>query len=211
MSESAPLMGGPRVAKKGRIAAAVGMLSGSGLLVVLTAARPPARPELDASAVRLACVDNDDDARFMPRCPHFDNQSWCSRPDRTGPAFARFCRQACTGPEDYAMVCAWQAAARIDDVCAGTFVPELPTALNRPNRSDVPRIPLYACDEHAVCVACYADGSPTRAANCERVAAYYGGFGGFRYAPHRKGPTGASAAFEMLHDLDRVWCSHSAS
>ena len=35
---------------------------------------------------------------------------------------------ACTGELDWWEVCSWQAVARFDDVCAGTFVPTAPDA-----------------------------------------------------------------------------------
>ena len=69
----------------------------------------------------------------------------------------------------YFMPCMWVAVAHLDAVCAGTFA-AAPPAPSDPVSPDpgLPAPDLFACDEHAVCMACAGGG-------CEDVLAHYGG------------------------------------
>ena len=172
------------------------------------------------NVVRAACGNNDDDAEFLAKCPANDQAAWCAKDMFTGPAsnFHKVCAASCEDADmAWAMVCAWQAIANLEDVCAGTFVPTPPArSRNAPNSASAPTVgvtdqggKLYGCDEHAVCNACFYGGHATSLGGemCERVAAHYGGFGRLD-EKHEKfsGYTGAESAFFALSELDK-WCS----
>jgi len=170
--------------------------------------------------VRAACPNNDDDQEFLPKCPAHDEASWCQKPEVTGPGtkFDSVCRPACQDKDmAWAMVCAWQAVANLESVCAGTFQPSPPSrSRNAPNAAWLPRNgvtaeggKLYGCDEHAVCSACFYGGQATSLGGemCERVAAHYGAFGHLDERNEQvSGYTGAEAAFAALSELDK-WCA----
>ena len=180
---------------------------------------PIGRHYYRGDVVRGACAKNDDDGEFMPRCPPHDEAAWCARPERTGPGtyFHDVCSSSCADEtKAWAMVCAWQAVANLESVCAGTFEPVAPgSSRNAPNARWVPDqgvtsagATLYGCDEHAVCYSCFYGGGATALGGemCERVAAHYGGFGRLDGAEEYFGYTGAEAAFEALSELPK-WCA----
>ena len=79
----------------------------------------------------------------------------------------------------FAMLCAWETVARLDEVCARTFASTAPGGGTSRNANNTfyaahpgANIDLFACDEHAFCASCSAGN-----AYCDAVASYYGGVG----------------------------------
>ncbi|KAJ1451685.1 hypothetical protein M885DRAFT_569625 [Pelagophyceae sp. CCMP2097] len=203
-----------------------------------------APPQGSAAAVRAACKGNDDAA--MGVCPGFDAAAWCGGGARLGDQlapgtpFRALCGAACEGSEgpDWAMVCAWEAVARLPEVCAGTFEPtlapeDLPNA-PKPRSAqaldardavevDAPQRPaatgvdgadfrLFPCDAHAVCLGCYAGGG---GALCDEAAAHYGGYAFpdmVRGTPSERFPyVGATTSVHLLNTDLAYWCAKLAA
>ena len=124
-------------------------------------------------------------------CPTGDELMWCSRmadavvddvvdatkcEDDTCRAMAASpCAVACTGELDWWEVCSWQAVARFDDVCAGTFVPTAPDAAPVEGALYVPLADdgLDSCDSYAFCEACMSSVDARR--SCASRLALTGG------------------------------------
>ena len=124
-------------------------------------------------------------------CPTGDELMWCSRmadavdgdvvdatkyADDTCRAMAALpCAVACTGALDWWEVCSWQAVARFDDVCAGTFVPTAPDAAPVDGALYVPLADdgLDSCDSYAFCEACLSSVDARR--SCASRLALTGG------------------------------------
>ena len=124
-------------------------------------------------------------------CPTGDELMWCSRmadaiegyafdatrcTDETCRAMAASpCAVACTGELDWWEVCSWQAVARFDDVCAGTFVPTAPDAAPVEGALYVPLADdgLDSCDSYAFCEACLSSVDARR--SCASRLALTGG------------------------------------
>ena len=129
-----------------------------------------------------ACTDYDDDEVETWNCAAADEAAWCAKDWLTGngTVFGGLCAAACTTANaTYAMVCAWEAVSRLDEVCARAFVATPPDDGDSRNANntywrDYPgrELDLFACDEHAFCHACAAGN-----AYCEAVAYHYGGVG----------------------------------
>ena len=128
-------------------------------------------------------------------CPAQDRAHWCGDAAMgPGTNFGQLCGSACDqGVDAWAMVCAWQAMAHLDEVCAGTFEAKFPdlSALPRATAAagDLAEWPLardgadnrlWSCDTLAVCSGCAAGGF---ASGCKRVAERYGGFGAPSFGP----------------------------
>jgi hypothetical protein len=99
-----------------------------------------------------------------PRRPPDDFNAWCNHSSATGSGttFSKYCSKACDGTASgaYAMVCAWEAVARLPEVCTDTFNSTTPVGLsnNEPNNNDFrTTLDLWDCDEHAFCNSCSDD------------------------------------------------------
>ena len=193
------------------------------LMAVAVLANSGGRTEAEADDVVAniaACVDYDDDTVFPSTgedCVEYD-ENFCEgvdqyltsvSDDRVVSAFAsgtkinELCESACTGSVSSGMVCIWQAVANLASVCDGTYEYNSSNVLgssenhaNVPNRSATS---LYACDEHAVCLAC-GQGSTS----CDAVISYYGGFS---WQSKDAYPRSALNAIEVLNDDLDYWCS----
>jgi hypothetical protein len=123
-----------------------------------------------------------------------------------GTPFAALCPDACADKDAaWAMPCAWMAIKSLPEACAGAFVPSLEGAAseNAAAAGDEPnpltlggKAQLHACDEHAVCFACYSShnaGSTADARYRSRVGLL---------SSHRRGLRPRRASGSHFHFLD---------
>ena len=104
------------------------------------------------------------------------------------------CAGTCDGPNSSAVLpCLWQAVARLDDFCDGTFVFEAPDRADDGEAGDPSA--NRDCARRAVCAACDAGD-----ASCGAVAEFYG--------EEEKPLFGARAAVGALSDR-AFWCGKS--
>ena len=166
----------------------------------------------DYASDLAACANYDDDDVFPGDCPSHDYANACeSSSTAPGTGFFALCASACTGSNttSFAMVCAWEAVARLPEVCDGSFSPTTPSnSSNRRNTveavvDDDDATDLTSCDEHAFCFSCGAGN-----AFCKAVAAHYGGVDGGQSGRRRAASSGgALAAYYALDDDLGYWCS----
>lgn len=202
-------------------------LTTSGVLLASRRAGPSAavtsvRKACGTSAFLPSAVGGPSGRPLAEQCPDEDRRAWCGDASMAaGTNFGELCGAACAAGEDaWAMVCAWQAVARLEEVCAGTFAPSFPDldALPAKTAAEVAapleQWPLardsgellFSCDVLAVCAGCAdADGFSER---CAQEADRHGGFGSPDWADPEElrdlGPDvlayGATTAVKILNE-----------
>ena len=199
----ATTLGGARKLRDAALAAVAGLfllgaLLGSGrrtstdLMSVAYGLLPPSeRVSFAQAAAQCPVTEAVRAGVWAAVCPTGDELMWCSRMadaidgdvvdatkclDDTCRAMAASpCAVACTGELDWWEVCSWQAVARFDDVCAGTFVPTAPDAAPVEGALYVPLADdgLDSCDSYAFCEACLSSVDARR--SCASRLALTGG------------------------------------